>query len=159
MLSDEEIRTYFENRAVCIRAAGSLRESASIGLEVISSAGMTRYFRFSRKNGGNQLVSLDSQSTSDDDFTFFAPEQTLKEVLQTATDDIAEIGVLVFKRMMRITPEENRIRVQMRIGLLGVTRKGYLGIIAQGGRSIASFLASHGFSLTSIRSWMEKVQH
>ena len=131
-----------------------MKKGSRIGISVLPQGQPEMNYVFERTIDGNLLTAVDQ--LQDVDFTFRAPEVVLDDLLKLQSSDIGEIGVHIFKDMMSSVPQERRIHLKVNIGVFGIAKNGYLGVIALGGKAVASFLARHGMSLSMLKAIVQK---
>ena len=134
---EKRFSTFFE-RPVAERAAAPL----SVGAEIELKIGEEETFTFTRVGGKNGIRSGAARSPQ---VTFRLTAPAAERVLSIQSDDIGEIGVEIAR--MILSPEPGaKVGIQIHAGLFSLVTMGYLGVIAAGGASFASYLASKGIN-------------
>lgn len=134
----ERFRSYL-SRDVANQAAKSLSD----GVEIEFHVGAEK-FTFTRENKTNAVK---SGRALDAHIIFELTPGAADELLENPKDDVGETGVQIM-RLIVSDDDGKRIHVRLKAGFLTLMRKGYLGVLAAGGKGVTSFLASRGLSGT-----------
>ncbi len=141
----EELKVFFENRAVCRQAADSLRQNVEIGIVINESLQCTFF-----KEGENPR--FEARQAKKPDVVFYMKPEAIKSLTESTSDDIGEIGITVTKNYLA-----GSIRINVKGSMISLLTNGYLGVIKSGGLSFAKFLASHG--VTGLGKIKDVIQH
>jgi len=135
-----ELKAFFEENELAIKAAASLRNGREIALNIIFADGNEKAFTFGKESGRNVLRESASKSP---DMSFRIPENAARSLTQTSFSTIGEVGLHIFEKILSNDPSE-KIQVKMHAGVLGLVTGGYFGVLSAGGADIARFLATRG---------------
>jgi hypothetical protein len=118
-------------------AAGSLREGAEVAVTFTDLAGEWRFFSDAGK------PALQPGKAKDPDFALRLAPEALKAICARTEADIGELGITFFEHVVSREPDF-RIRVQLHSGLIKLTQRGWLTVLARGGPKVAGWLARRG---------------
>ncbi len=97
-------------------------------------------YRFISEEGHPRLL---AGTARDPDFELtFGPAAT-RALAARPEADVGDLGVLFFQHMLAAEPEA-KIRVKLHSGLMKLTLRGYLGVLAAGGPKVFGWLANKG---------------
>jgi hypothetical protein len=130
----EELKDFFENRKVSRLAADPLAGHVEIGI-VINDRFPCAFF----KDGDNPK--FEARDAKKPDVIFYVKPEAVKSLVQTETEDIGELGIVILKNYLA-----GSVRIKVKGSMINLLTKGYLGVIKAGGFSFAKFLTSHGIS-------------
>jgi len=119
-------------------AASSLRQGAEVAVNFTDLAGDWRFFSDAGK------PTLQSGKAKDPDFALWLAPGALHAICSRTDADIGELGIAFFEHVVSREPDY-RIRVQLHSGLLKLTQRGWLTLLARGGPKVAAWLARKGF--------------
>ena len=156
MISTSQVKRYFEQNHASRDAAAPLKKGVQIAITVLQANGTEDAYIFERVITGNSLVEAPPGAVANTDLSFKVPARTMAELINYQVEEIGEIGVFILRKMMGTTAPEDRIYFKVHCGVLRLMKNGYLGVLAAGGKSVASFLAHNGISLSSIKSVLQK---
>ena len=77
------------------------------------------------------------------DFELCIAPRALESICARSDANIGELGIAFFEHVVSREPDY-RIRVQVRSGMLKLTQRGWLALLARGGPSLAAWLAKKG---------------
>jgi hypothetical protein len=117
--------------------AGSLRAGAEVAVSFIELAGDWRFY----SEAGTPT--LQSGMAKDPDFALRIPPGALKSICALTDADLGELGIAFFERVISREPDF-RIHVQLHSGLIKLTQRGWLTVLARGGPKVAAWLARKG---------------
>lgn len=145
----DELKAFFEESDLAKRAAHSLKDGREIALliepvvePVESPQKMAKPFIFVKKEGRNEF--LDGLAKKPD-VSFFIPEASAHELITQKFDDVGQVGLHIFDKMLSNDPKR-KIRVKLHVGFMDLMTGGYFGVLAAGGSDVAKFLAAKGFA-------------
>jgi hypothetical protein len=145
------LREFFD-RPLSQEATKPLRDGIEIAVYIDKEGPATL-----GKNGGRAVVT--DGIPAKPDMTFWVTTPALKQLNETKTEEIGEIGIALCKLMLSSDPNL-QLKANVHIGLFDLLRNGYLGVIPLGGASLMKFLASHGFgSIGKIKDAISKLRN
>jgi hypothetical protein len=118
-------------------AAGSLRAGAEVAVSFTDLAGEWRFFSDAGK------PTLEPGKATDPDFALRIAPGALKSICARTDADLGEFGIAFFEHVVSREPGF-RIRVQLHSGLIKLTQRGWLTLLARGGPKVAAWLARRG---------------
>lgn len=143
----EQLKDFFENRPVCVRAADSLRKSVEIGV-VINDVLHCTFFK------ENDQPKFEMREPKKPDVIFYMSPDAIQNLVSTESEEVGELGIVVVKSYLAGT-----IKMKVTGSMISLLTNGYLGVIKSGGMSFAKFLGSHGISgLGKIKEVIEKLR-
>jgi hypothetical protein len=135
------LKQFFETREVGKRAAAPLKRGAEAGLLLGDAAPGVEY-RFTVENGRPEVL---EGKAKDPDFILTLPAAAVKKLVAVQGEDPGDFGVAFFSQVLAKEPEE-RVKIKLHSGLITLTRRGYLGVLALGGPKVIVWLARKGLS-------------
>jgi hypothetical protein len=135
--SETRLRRFFETSDASRRAASSLRKAAEVGVRFTDVPGD---FRFHSVDG---KPAFEAGKAMDPDFELTLAPGAVAAITARPQADVGELGVLFFQHI--IAKDENeKIRVKLHSGLLRLTMRGWLGVLAAGGPKVIGWMAQKG---------------
>ena len=135
--SEVKLKRFFETSEAARRAASSLRKAAEVGVRFTDLAGT---FRFHSIEG---RPAFEAGEAMDPDFELTLAPGAVDSITAKPQADIGELGILFFQHI--IAKDENeKIRVKLHSGLVRLTMRGWLGVLAAGGPKVIAWLAQKG---------------
>ena len=119
-------------------AASSLRSGAEVGVTFTNLAGEWRIF--SNDAGG---IAFESGKALDPDFELRIPPRALNSICSRLDADVGDLGIAFFEHI-KARESELKIDATVHSGLLKLTRRGWLGVIARGGSKVVMWMAQKG---------------
>ena len=119
-------------------AASSLRSGAEVGVTFTNLAGEWRIF--SNDAGG---IAFESGKAVDPDFELCIPPRALNSICSRLDADVGDLGIAFFEHIKAREPDL-KIDATVHSGLLKLTRRGWLGVIARGGSKVVMWMAQKG---------------
>jgi hypothetical protein len=119
-------------------AAQSLRAGAEVAVSFTDLEGEWRCYA----EAGN--ITLEPGKPRDPDFALRLAPGAIKSICVRTDADIGQLGIAFFEHVVSREPDY-RIRVQLHSGLIKLTQRGWLTLLARGGPSVAGWLARRGF--------------
>jgi hypothetical protein len=135
--SDVRLRRFFETSEAGRRAASSLRKAAEVGV------------RFTDVPGEFRFHAVDSQPVfeqgraMDPDFELTLAPGAVAAITSRLDADVGDLGVLFFQHMLA-KDEDEKIRVKLHSGLMRLTMRGWVGVLAAGGPKVVAWMAQKG---------------
>ena len=118
-------------------AAASLKRAAEVGVSFTDVPG---HWRFTSE-GGKPLLA--PGAAKDPDFELTLAPGAVRAICARADAEIGDLGILFFQQMIAQAPED-KIRVKLHSGLMTLTLRGWLGVLAHGGPRVVGWLAQKG---------------
>ncbi|MFM8268751.1 MAG: hypothetical protein ACKN9V_01065 [Pseudomonadota bacterium] len=144
------LRSFFE-RPVCQRAADPLKDGAELAIQV----GTESPFSLSKHQG---QLSLNPTPPTSPDITFLLGAEIPSLMSQLTSNEMAELGISIFNWMLE-KDQNKRISARVHIDSFSILRKGYLGVLAQGGIPVMQYLATKGMgNLSKIKEVLSKLR-
>ncbi len=135
--SDARLKRFFETSEASRRAASSLKKSAEVGVHFTDVPGD---FRFHAVDG---RPAFEVGKAMDPDFDLTLAPGAVAAITAQPKADIGELGILFFQHI--VSKDENaKIRVKLHSGLLRLTMRGWLGVLAAGGPKVMGWMAHKG---------------
>ena len=135
--SETKLRRFFETSDASRRAASSLRKAAEVGVRFTDVPGD---FRFHSVDG---KPAFEAGKAMDPDFELTLAPGAVAAITARPQADVGELGILFFQHI--IAKEENeKIRVKLHSGLVRLTMRGWLGVLAAGGPKVIGWMAQKG---------------
>jgi hypothetical protein len=135
--SPDLLTQFFKVSAAARIAASSLKKSAEVGVHFTDAPGD---WRFTVEDGTPRLLH-DKARDPDFDLTFGPAAVTALAAQPDA--DVGDLGILFFQHMLHADPNA-KIKVKLHNGLIKLTMRGYLGVLASGGSKVFGWLANKG---------------
>ncbi len=136
-----ELKSFFENNPLAQGAAQSIRNGREIEL-IVTDGQQNFYYTFTKANNLNLIK---DEKTSSPDLSFTIPKKSAQELLSNSFNNVGEVGLFIFEKMLSSDPEK-KIKVKLHVGVLSLLAGGYLGVLTAGGSEVAKFLATKGLS-------------
>jgi hypothetical protein len=135
--SETRLRRFFQTSEASRRAASSLRKAAEVGVRFTDVPGE---FRFHSVDG---KPAFEAGKAMDPDFDLTLAPGAVAAITARPEADVGELGVLFFQHI--IAKDENeKIRVKLHSGLVRLTMRGWLGVLAAGGPKVIGWMAQKG---------------
>jgi hypothetical protein len=135
--SDVKLKRFFETSEASRRAASSLKRAAEVGVRFTDVPGE---FRFHAVDG---KPAFESGKAMDPDFDLTLAPGAVAAITAQPNADVGELGILFFQHI--VAKDENaKIRVKLHSGLLRLTMRGWLGVLAAGGPKVIGWMAQKG---------------
>jgi hypothetical protein len=123
--------------AAAAQAALSLRAGAEVAVTFTDLEGEWRCYA----DAGN--IRLEPGKARDPDFALLLAPAAIQSICARTDADIGELGITFFEHVVSREPDY-RIRVQLHSGLIKLTQRGWLTLLARGGPNVAGWLARKG---------------
>ena len=136
--SDEVLTAFLERNPGAKKAAGSLRGGAEVAIMFTDLPGSWR--AFVTEAGG---IGFEAQAAVDPDFELHIPPQALREICEADAQDLGDLGVSFFEHLVAKEPER-RIHATVHSGVVKLTRRGWLGLLTQGGTKVVMWMGRKG---------------
>jgi hypothetical protein len=135
--SNVRLRRFFETSEAGRRAASSLKKAAEVGVRFTDVPGD---FRFHAIDG---RPVFESGRAMDPDFDLTLAPGAVAAITARADADVGDLGILFFQHIVA-KDENEKIRVKLHSGLLRLTMRGWLSVLAAGGTKVVSWMAHKG---------------
>jgi len=131
------LQRFFETSESARKAAAHLKSAAQVGVRFTDVPGD---FHFALVEGKPRF--LDGRA-KDPDFELTMAPAAVTAIAAHPDADVGELGILFFQHIVASDPQ-SKIRVKLHSGLLKLTMRGWLGVMASGGGKVLGWLASKG---------------
>lgn len=135
--SDVALTKFFSASAAARTAAASLGRAAEVGVTFTDVPGSFRFF----SDGGKPVLA--PGAAKDPDFYLTLAPGAVTAICGRADAEIGDLGILFFQHMVAQGPEQ-KIRVKLHSGLMRLTLRGWLSVLAHGGPRVVGWLAQKG---------------
>jgi hypothetical protein len=135
--SETKLRRFFETSDASRRAASSLRKAAEVGVRFTDVPGDFRFHSIDGK------PAFEAGKAMDPDFDLTLAPGAVAAITAQPHADVGELGVLFFQHIVA-KDENDKIRVKLHSGLLRLTMRGWLGVLAAGGPKVIGWMAQKG---------------
>ena len=135
--SDEALKRFLLSSPGARTAARALRSGAEVS---IAFADVPGEWRFYQSNGSPVL---EAAKAKDPDFELRLAPGAVHAICSDPEADVGDLGIVFFERIVSREPE-NKVRVTLRSGLMKLTMRGWLGVLAQGGPKVVGWMAKKG---------------
>ena len=135
--ADAALARFLSSSPAAAMAAGSLREGAEVAVSFTELPGDWRFYSDAGK------PTLQHGMANDPDFALRLAPGALQSICALTNADIGELGIAFFERLDSHEPDF-RIQVQLHSGLIKLTQRGWLTVLARGGPTVAAWLARRG---------------
>src|ERR671924_240455 len=135
--SNVVLRRFFETSESARRAASHLKSAAQVAVRFTDVPGD---FHFALVEGKPRF--LDGPA-KDPDFELTMAPAAVIAIAAQPNADVGDLGILFFQHIVASDPQ-SKIRVRLHSGLLKLTMRGWLGVMASGGGKVIAWMASKG---------------
>ena len=135
--SNTRLSRFFATSEASRRAASSLKKAAEVGVRFTDVPGD---FRFHSVEG---KPVFESGKAMDPDFDLTLAPGAVAAITAQPNADVGELGILFFQHILA-KDENEKIRVKLHSGLLRLTMRGWLGVLAAGGPKVVGWMAQKG---------------
>jgi|694.fasta_scaffold60969_2 hypothetical protein len=144
------LKSFFD-KPVCSQAAAPLKDGVEIAIKIGTLETLTL-----KKQGGR--LELFPSSSLSPDMTFSMGEQAGEALAAIQTEDIGEIGIMIFDLMIH-PDKKNRISVKVHANSFSLLRNGYFGVLALGGAPVMTYLAKKGLgNISKIKNALSRLK-
>jgi hypothetical protein len=131
--SNVVLQRFFESCEAARRASKPLKKAAAVGVRFTDVPGE---FHFKLIDGKPRF----SEGPAEDpDFELTLEPQAVSAIAAQPDADVGDLGILFFQRIVA-----KDIRVKLHSGLIKLTTRGWLSVMAQGGGKVLGWMASKG---------------
>ena len=135
--SPDALTHFFAVSAAAKTAAASLKKAAEVGVHFTDAPGD---YRFTVEDGTPRLL---AGKAKDPDFELTFGPAASRALADRPNADVGDLGILFFQHMIA-SEADAKIRVKLHSGLMKLTLRGYLGVLAAGGSKVFGWLATKG---------------
>jgi hypothetical protein len=135
--SDVALIQFFSTSAAARTAASSLGKAAEVGVTFTDVPGDFRFYSDSGK------PVLAKGTAKDPDFDLVLAPGAVRDICTKPQSEIGDLGILFFQHMITQAPED-KIRVKLHSGLMRLTMRGWLSVLAHGGPRVVGWMAQKG---------------
>lgn len=136
--SSAALRHFLATSAACHVAASILKSGAEVAITFTDVDGDWRICK-DTTNG----ISFEPGRAVDPDFELRIPPQATAAIVSRTDSDLGELGVKFFEHIATKHPDL-RINVTLRSGLLKLSKRGWLALVARGGPGVMMWMAKKG---------------
>jgi hypothetical protein len=138
-VSDAILARFLTSCPAAQLAAGSLRAGAEVGITFTDLSGD---WCVRVAEGGGRLTLVPGKAT-DPDFELRISPGAVDSICARPDADLGDLGVAFFEHIKTRDPEQ-KIRVTLHSGLVKLTRRGWLTLLARGGKKVVAWMANKG---------------
>ena len=131
------LQRFFESSESARKASAHLKKAAEVGVRFTDVPGD---FHFKLIDGRPRFI---SGAPADPDFDLTLAPGAVAAIAAQPNADVGDLGILFFQHIVAQDPQA-RIRVKLHSGLLKLTMRGWLGVMAAGGGKVMGWLAMKG---------------
>jgi len=135
--SNVVLQRFFETSESARRAASSLKKAAEVAVRFTDVPGD---FHFKAIDGKPRFV---TGKAEDPDFELTMPPGAVKAIAAQPNADVGDLGIVFFQQILSKDPNE-KIHVKLHSGVMKLTMRGWLGVVAQGGGKVMGWMAQKG---------------
>lgn len=119
-------------------AAASLRSGAEVAITFTDLPGD---WHIGTDAAGE--IAFEPGKAADPDFELRIPPRAVASICSRVDADVGELGIAFFE-LIKSKEQELKIHVTIHSGLVKLTRRGWLGVVAKGGSKVVSWMAQKG---------------
>jgi|SRR5258708_6826230 hypothetical protein len=135
--SNVVLQRFFESSESARRASAHLKKTAEVGVRFTDVPGD---FYFKLIDGQPRFM---TGTAHDPDFELTLAPGAVNAIAAQPNADVGELGILFFQHIVAEDPQA-KIRVKLHSGLMKLTMRGWLGVMAAGGGKVMGWLAMKG---------------
>ena len=135
--SNVVLQRFFESSESARKASAHLKKAAEVGVRFTDVPGD---FHFKLVDGQPRFVQGTPQ---DPDFELTLAPAAVVAIAAQPNADVGDLGILFFQHIVASDPQA-KIRVKLHSGLMKLTMRGWLGVMAAGGGKVMGWLAMKG---------------
>jgi len=135
--ADAQIARFLLGSPAARLVAGSLREGAEVGITFTNLPGEWRFYC------NPAGPALERGKAQDPDFELRLAPRAVEAICSRPEADIGDLGVIFMEHIVAREPDD-KIRVTVHSGLVKLTRRGWVGVLARGGAKVAGWMAKKG---------------
>jgi hypothetical protein len=135
--SNVVLQRFFESSESARRASSHLKKAAEVGVRFTDVPGD---FHFKLIDGKPRFM---NGAPQDPDFDLTLAPGAVSAIAAQPDADVGDLGILFFQHIVARDPQA-KINVKLHSGLLKLTMRGWLGVMAAGGGKVMGWLAKKG---------------
>jgi hypothetical protein len=135
--SNVVLQRFFETSEAARRAAHPLKKAAEVGVRFTDVPGS---FRFHVVDGKPRFESV---AAEDPDFDLTMAPGAVTAIAAQPNADVGDLGILFFQHILS-KDENSKVHVKLHSGLMKLTMRGWLGVVALGGTKVLGWMATKG---------------
>ena len=135
--SEVKLARFFATSEAARRAASSLKKAAEVGVRFTDVSGEFRFF----SRDGKPV--FEPGRAADPDFDLTLAPGAVAAITARPDADVGDLGILFFQHMLA-KDENEKVRVKLHSGLIRITMRGWLGVLASGGPKVVGWMAQKG---------------
>ena len=135
--SNVVLQRFFESSEAARRASAPLKKAAQVAVRFTDVSGD---FHFKLVDGKPRF----SEGRADDpDFELTMAPGAVSAIAAQPNADVGDLGILFFQHIVARDPQA-KINVKLHSGLIKLTMRGWLSVMAQGGGKVFGWMAAKG---------------
>jgi hypothetical protein len=135
--SNVVLQRFFETSEAARRASSPLKKAAEVGVRFTDIPGE---FTFKLIDGKPRFT---QGRAADPDFELTLAPGAVRAIAAQTDADVGDLGIVFFQRIVAKDPDE-KISVKLHSGLIKLTMRGWLSVVALGGAKVMGWLAMKG---------------
>jgi hypothetical protein len=135
--SNVVLQRFFETSESARKAAAHLKSAAQVGVRFTDVPGD---FHFALIEGKPRFL---NGPAKDPDFELTMAPRAVVAIAAKPDADVGDLGITFFQHIVASDPE-SKIRVKLHSGLMKLTLRGWLRVMASGGGKVFGWMASKG---------------
>jgi len=135
--SNVVLQRFFEKSESARRASAHLKRAAEVGVRFTDVPGD---FHFKLVDGKPRFM---NGAPQDPDFDLTLAPGAVSAIAAQPDADVGDLGILFFQHIVARDPQA-KINVKLHSGLVKLTMRGWLGVMAAGGGKVMGWLAKKG---------------
>lgn len=135
--SNVVLQRFFESSESARKASAHLKKAAEVGVRFTDVPGD---FHFKLVDGKPRFM---SGASGDPDFDLTLGPGAVTAIAARPDADVGDLGILFFQHIVAQDPQA-KIKVKLHSGLMKLTMRGWLGVMAAGGGKVMGWLAMKG---------------
>src|SRR5438309_7403885 len=137
--SNVVLQRFFESSEAARRASSPLKKAAEVGVRFTDVGGE---FHFKIIDGKPRFQ---EGKAADPDFDLTLAPGAVVAIAAQPNADVGDLGILFFQHIVAKDPQA-KINVKLHSGLIKLTLRGWLGVMALGGVKVMGWLARKGLN-------------
>lgn len=135
--SNVVLQRFFESSESARKASAHLKKAAEVGVRFTDVPGD---FYFKLIDGKPRFM---TGTPEDPDFDLTLAPGAVAAIAAQPNAEVGELGILFFQHIVAQDPQ-SKIKVKLHSGLMKLTMRGWLGVMAAGGGKVMGWLAMKG---------------
>ena len=136
--TDEALARFLLGNSGAKKAASSLKAGAEVGITFTNLDGD---WRVCMTEAGQ--LAFEPGTAVDPDFSLRIPPGAVAAIAGRGDSDLGELGIAFFEHIAS-HDQDLKVHVAVRSGLIKLTRRGWLGVVASGGPKVMMWMAKKG---------------